>query len=118
MTHLSTTHDNSCCACASRVKKEKKNSARDQVDVRAPHQRTTTNSELKDFHDQVKKVELVTGKKIGLTFILPHSLPNSNNEEPATQHPDTSVNILQKWRLVSPNKVYPMSMSDISLKAE
>ena len=45
------------------VKKEKKHSARDQVDVRAPHQRTTTDSELKDFHDQVKKVELATGKK-------------------------------------------------------
>ena len=99
-------------------KKEKKHSARDQVDVRAPHQRTTTNSELKDFHDQVKKVELATGKKIGLSFILPHSLPKSNNDEPATQHPDTSVNILQKWRLVSPDKVYPMSMSEISLKAE
>lgn len=99
-------------------KKEKKHSARDQVDVRAPHQRTTTNSELKDFHDQVKKVELATGKKIGLSFILPHSLPKSNNDEPATQHPDTSVNILRKWRLASPDKVYPVSMSEISLKAE
>ena len=38
--------------------------------------------------------------------------------EPATQHPDTSVNILQKWRLVSPDRVHPMSMSEISLKAE
>ena len=44
-------------------KKEKKHSARDQVDVRAPHQRTTTNSKLKDFHDQVKKVELQLAKK-------------------------------------------------------
>ena len=35
-------------------KKEKKHPARDQVDVRAPQQRTSTNSELKDFHDQVK----------------------------------------------------------------
>ena len=99
-------------------KKEKKHSARDQVDVRAPHQRKTKNSELKDFHDQVKTVELATGKKIGLSFILPHSLPKSNNDEPATQHPDTSVNILQKWRLVSPDRVHPMSMSEISLKAE
>lgn len=99
-------------------KKEKKHSARDQVDFRAPHQRTIINSELKDFHDQVKKVELATGKKIGLSFILPHSLPKSNNDEPVTQHPDTSVNILQKWKLASPDKVHPMSMSELSLKAK
>ncbi|KAL9982771.1 hypothetical protein ACROYT_G004869 [Oculina patagonica] len=70
------------------------------------------------FHDQVKKVELATGKKIGLSFILPHSLPESNSQEPATQHPDNDVNILQKWKLVSPDKVHPMSIGDISLKAE
>ena len=63
-------------------------------------------------------MNLATGKKIGLSFILPHSLPKSYNDEPATQHPDTSVNILQEWRLVSPDKVYPMHMNEISLKAE
>lgn len=36
-------------------KKEKKHSARDQVDDRAPHQSTITDSKLKDLHDQVKK---------------------------------------------------------------
>ncbi|KAL9977584.1 hypothetical protein ACROYT_G015004 [Oculina patagonica] len=99
-------------------KKEKKHFARGQDDGRAPHQRTITDSELKDFHDQVKKVELATGKKIGLSFILPHSLPESNSQEPATQHHDNDVNILQKCKLVSPDKVHPMSIGDISLKAE
>ena len=95
--------------------KEKKRSARPQKDVRAPHERTISDSELKSFYDEVKLVEKKTGKKIGLSFILPHVLPQNNDPEPAAQDPrDSELN----WRLVSTEKVHPMSPDEISLKAE
>ena len=95
--------------------KEKKRSARPQKDVRAPHELTISDSELKSFYDEVKLVEKKTGKKIGLSFILPHVPPQNNDPEPAAQDPrDSELN----WRLVSTEKVHPMSLDEISLKAE
>ena len=95
--------------------KEKKRSSRDQIDVRAPHQRNISDSELKLFYEEVKLVEKVTSKKIGLSSVLPHRLPNSNDQEP---EPQPSDNALQKWRLVSPEKLHPMSVHEISFKAD
>ena len=95
--------------------KEKKRSSRDQIDVRTPHQRNISDSELKLFYEEVKLVEKATGKKIGLSSVLPHRLPNSNDQEPETQPSDSA---LQKWRLASPEKLHPMSVHEISLKAD
>jgi len=90
------------------VKRQKKHSAIDQVDFRVPHQRNT-----------YKKVELQTGNKIGISLILPQSFPKSyNNDQPAKQNHKTSASSLQKRRLVLPDKIHPVSMSEISLKAE
>ena len=63
--------------------KEEKRSVRPQKDVIAPHERTISYSELKSFYDEVKIVEKETGKKIGLSFILPYVPPQNNDPEPA-----------------------------------
>ena len=70
--------------------KEKKRSVIPQKDVRAPHERTMSDSDLKSFYDEVKQVEKKTGKKIGLSFILPHVPPQNNDPEPAAQDPHDS----------------------------
>ena len=46
--------------------KEEKRSVRPQKDVRAPHKRAISESELKSFYEEVKIVGKKTGKKIGL----------------------------------------------------
>ena len=59
--------------------KKAKHSPRVQNDVRAPHQRTLSNGDLKQFYDKVKEVEMKTGKRMGLSFILLHSLPEESD---------------------------------------
>ena len=83
--------------------KEKKRSVRLQKDVRGPHEQTISDSELKSFYDEVKLVEKKTGKKIGLSFILPHVPLQNNDPEPEAQDPrDSELN----RRLVSTEKVH------------
>ena len=43
--------------------KEEKRSVKPQKDVRAPHERTISDSELKSFYEEVKIVEKETEKK-------------------------------------------------------
>ena len=95
--------------------KEEKRSVRPQKDVRAPHERAISDSELKSFYEEVKIVGRKTGKKVGLSFILPYVPLQNNDPEPAAQDPrDSELN----WRLVSTEKVHPMSLDEIPLKVE
>ena len=94
--------------------KEKKRSARPQKDARAPRANNLRSwvQELL-WWGQTSWEE--NGKKIGYSFILPHVPPQNNDPEPAAQDPrDSELN----WRLVSTEKVHPMSLDEISLKGE
>ena len=95
-------------------RKEKKRSARPQKDAKAPRANNLRSwaQELL-WWGQTSWEE--NGKKIGLSFILPHVPPQNNDPEPAAQDPcDSELN----WRLVSTEKVHPVSLDEISLKAE
>ena len=73
--------------------KEEKRSVRPQKDVRAPHERAISDSELKSFYEEVKIVGKKTAKKIGLSFILPYVPLQNNDPEPAAQDPrDSELN--------------------------
>lgn len=100
-----------------------KHFAKEYGDVRAPHQRSTTSSDLNAFYNKVKEVEKKTGKPMGLSLILPHDLPKdtincADAAEPQVvvgnvQHPDEYM-----WKLTSPDRPNPMSLDEISAKAE
>ena len=94
--------------------KEKKRSARPQKDARAPRVNNLW-SWVQELLWWGKTSWEENGKKIGYSFILPHVPSQNNDPEPAAQDPrDSELN----WRLVSTEKVHPMSLDEISLKAE
>lgn len=101
--------------------RKSKHSPRDQNDVRAPHQRTMSDGDIKQFYDKVKEVEMKTGKKMGLSFILPHSLPEESDccvNKSTDSEAECPVGTMHKWKLVSPYKVHPVSMEEIASKAD
>ena len=99
-----------------------KHFAKEYGDVRAPHQRSTASCDLKVFYNKVKEVEEKTGKMMGLSLILPHHLPEgTNNSADATEPQDVLENLNPDeylWKLTSPDKSNPMSLNEISAKAE
>ena len=94
-----------------------KHVAREYGDVRAPHQRSTTTSDLEAFYKKVKDVQEKTGKIMGLSLILSHYLPTNedtnNCADEENQHPDEYI-----LKLTSPEKLGPMSLNEIAAKAD
>lgn len=84
-----------------------------QQDVRAPHQRNQ-DQDLNAIFERAKEVEKKTGKKMGLSYIMPHSLPAQATvqETKLVEEPQKS-----KWDIVSPMKHCPLSLDDIAERA-
>jgi len=98
--------------------KKVKHSPREHYDVRASHQRTVNSDDQKRFYEKVKEIEKSTGKRMALSLILPHDLPDdtSNSVNSGTlENPDPDECL---WKLTSPNKTGPLSLDDIARKAE
>ena len=55
-----------------------------------------------------------TGKKIGLSCIIPHALPQ--NAIPLDEVESTDSEMPSKWDIVSPTKCAPLSTIDIDIK--
>ena len=103
--------------------KVKKHYAKEYGDVRAPHQQSTASGDLKVFYNKVKEVEKKTGKMMGLSLILPHDLPKgANNSAVDTTEPSDNLENRHHdeylWKLTSPDKSNPLSLNEISAKAE
>ena len=64
---------------------------------------------------KVKNAEEKTGKKIGLSYIIPHTLPE--NAMPLNEIESSEDDITSKWNIVSPTKCAPLSLADIKQKA-
>ena len=85
-------------------------------DVRAPHQQNVTQEQLSNVLEMVKGVEAKTGKKLGLSFILPQTLPNNSEPTENVSHQQTS-----SWNLNSPDHPKqngPLSLDEIRAKAK
>lgn len=94
-------------------------------DVRAPHQRSLPNEKLTAVLEMAKKVQQKTGKLIGLSLILPHSIPNSVDGESCQPTSQAAVpdqhQLSSSWNRTSPNNPAhggPLSLEEIKEKAE
>ena len=97
--------------------KKAKHMPRMSFDVRAPHEQTFNINSQKNFYTKVKKVEMLTGKRMALSFILPHDLPvdkESSEVVPSSNNLNTDQ---QLWQLIPPEESGPMSLHDIALRA-
>ena len=72
-------------------------------------------NDLESIFEKIKNTETKTGKKIGLSYIIPHTLPEKELLPPS--EPECINRTLVKWEVVSPVKDAPLSMSDIEQKA-
>ena len=82
----------------------------------AVSQSLKTNHDYNSIFEKVKSTELKTGKKIGLSYIIPHVLP----DEVLPPSEDVIVHKKPaKWEVISPVKLKdsPLSLSDIKQKA-
>lgn len=87
-----------------------------EYDVRAPHQRQQ-DQDLGAIYEKVKQLEEKNGKLMGLSFILPHSLPEKEAVPEPEEETGGNAAPTSKWNLVSPIKNGPLSLNDISNKA-
>ena len=85
---------------------------------RAPTPPVAVSQRVNDFEsifEKIKNTETKTGKKIGLSYIIPHTLPEKELLPPS--EPECINRTPAKWEVVSPVKDAPLSMSDIEQKA-
>lgn len=85
---------------------------------RAPTPPVAVSQSVNDFEsifEKIKNTETKTGKKIGLSYIIPHTLPEKELLPPS--EPECINRTPAKWEVVSPVKDAPLSMSDIEQKA-
>ena len=85
---------------------------------RAPTPPVAVSQSVNDFEsifEKIKNTETKTRKKIGLSYIIPHTLPEKELLPPS--EPECSNRTPAKWEVVSPVKDAPLSMSDIEQKA-
>jgi hypothetical protein len=67
--------------------------------------------------EKIKQVEQKTGKKMGLGFIIPQSLPNKAKLQEDHQEIIEEDHQVSKWGIISPMKHGPLSLDDIVNKA-
>lgn len=97
-----------------KTKRKRDNSSCDDIeDVRAPHQRTQ-DRDFQVIFEKIKQIEQKTGKKIGLSTTIPHRLPENPPEEDKEGNEDTEAT---KWKVISPLKHGPLSLTDIANRA-
>jgi hypothetical protein len=94
-------------------KANSKTKSNTEQDVRAHHQRNQ-DQDLNAIFERVKQVEKKTGKKMGLSCIMPHSLPV---QAPVQETKIVEVPRKSKWEIVSPMKNCPLSLDDIAIRA-
>ena len=85
---------------------------------RAPTPPVAVSQSVNDFEsifEKIKNTETKTGKKIGLSYIIPHTLPEKELLPPS--EPECINRTPAKWEVVSPVKDAPLSISDIEQKA-
>ena len=85
--------------------------------MRSPHQRTLNSESQKLFCEKVKEVEKITDKRMALSFMLPHHLPQNENSENASSNTNSDPDE-HLWNLHSPVKNSPLSLDDIAQKAD
>ena len=84
----------------------------------APTPPVAVSQSVNDFEsifEKIKNTETETGKKIGLSYIIPRTLPEKELLPPS--EPEFINRTPAKWEVVSPVKDAPLSMSDIEQKA-
>lgn len=81
----------------------------------ARHCQQQQSADFEGLLAKITKIEKKTGKKIGLSLIIPQQLPEMSRTVIEDENEEPSAN---KWDIVSPIKCAPLSMCDIEQKSQ